>query len=91
MFHARNFHAGCMAETSVALKYMACGFSILEERYRTKEGEIDLVGEHDGKLYFIEVKKSKTHALAAGHIQPRHRRAPAEPGLGGAELAPVSD
>ncbi len=71
MVQALNFHAGVMAETSVAEKYAACGFSILEERFRCAEGEIDLIAEHAGKLYFVEVKKSKTHDRAAIRIQPQ--------------------
>lgn len=71
MFHTRNFHAGIMAEASVALKYVANGFTILEERYRCSCGEIDIIAEHDGKFYFVEVKKSKTHERAATRILPQ--------------------
>lgn len=70
MFHARNFHSGLMAEQSVALKYVSSGFTILAERFRCAQGEIDVIAEHDGKLYFVEVKTSKTHERAAARIQP---------------------
>lgn len=34
----------------------ARGYRILEASYRTREGEIDLVAEHDGALVFVEVR-----------------------------------
>ena len=35
---------------------MKHGFDILDRNYTKKWGEIDIVAEKDGKLYFIEVK-----------------------------------
>ncbi len=35
------------------------GFSILEQNYRCRLGEIDLIGREDGYLVFIEVKHRK--------------------------------
>lgn len=35
------------------------GFVILEQNFRTRRGEIDLIGREDGMLVFIEVKHRK--------------------------------
>lgn len=32
------------------------GYAILERRFRTRHGEIDIVAEHEGTLVFVEVK-----------------------------------
>ena len=37
------------------------GYKILEKNYRCKIGEIDVVGEKEGRLRFIEIK-TRTHA-----------------------------
>jgi putative endonuclease len=60
-----SYHAGLAAEKSVASKYARCGFEIVAERFKSADGEIDVIARHDDKLYFIEVKKSKTFARAA--------------------------
>ena len=42
---------------NVAIKFLVKqGFSILDQNYTKKWGEIDIVAEKAGKLYFIEVK-----------------------------------
>jgi len=68
MFHQRNFYAGLAAEESVALNYQRCGFRIIERRYKTRFGEVDLIAAHGNKIYFVEVKKSKSHDVAATRI-----------------------
>lgn len=60
-----SYHAGLAAEKSVASKYARCGFEIVAERFKTDGGEIDVIARHHEKLYFIEVKKSKTFERAA--------------------------
>lgn len=60
-----SYHAGLSAEQGVAKKYVRCGFEILEERFKTSEGEIDLIARYKSKIYFIEVKQSKTFDRAA--------------------------
>lgn len=62
------YHAGLSAEKSVARKYVRCGFDIVAERYKSSEGEIDVIARHNDKLYFIEVKKSKTFERAAERL-----------------------
>ena len=42
---------------NIAVKFlMKHGFSIIERNYTKKWGEIDIIAEKSGKLYFIEVK-----------------------------------
>lgn len=36
------------------------GFVILEKNFRTRQGEIDLIGRENGELVFIEVKYRKS-------------------------------
>ena len=60
-----SYHAGLAAEKSVASKYARCGFEIIAERFKSDGGEIDVIARHDDKLYFVEVKKSKTFERAA--------------------------
>ena len=46
---------------NIAVKFLVKhGFSVLDRNYTKKWGEIDIVAEKSGKLYFIEVK-SVTH------------------------------
>ncbi len=45
------------------------GMKILERNFRNRQGEIDIIGYHDGYLVFVEVKyrssDSRGYALAA--------------------------
>jgi putative endonuclease len=66
-----SFHAGRVAEDSVALAYAKAGLEIIARRWRTAAGEIDLVARSGAEIVFIEVKKSKTHAMAAEHLSAR--------------------
>ena len=75
--HAR----GLTAETIAAL-YLRCkGYRILERRFRTPLGEIDIIARRGGAVAFIEVKLRKTHDAAAeaihAHNQARVRQAAA--------------
>ncbi len=56
VFTSQNQKIGEIGE-SVACKYLLNkGFKIIERNYTKKWGEIDIVSEKEGKLYFIEVK-----------------------------------
>jgi putative endonuclease len=66
----KSYHAGLSAEKSVAGRYARCGFEIVAERFKSSEGEIDLIARHNEKLYFIEVKQSKTFEQAALALRP---------------------
>jgi putative endonuclease len=47
---------GLAAERHVAAMLRAAGLDVLECRYRTPDGEIDLVAREAGTLIFVEVK-----------------------------------
>ena len=66
-----SYHAGRVAEDQVAQLYAASGQQILARRWRGSAGEIDLIARDGAEVIFIEVKKSKTHAMAAEHLTPR--------------------
>lgn len=63
-----NYLSGLSAETIVAEHYQAAGHRVLEQRWRGKAGEIDLIVEGPDGLVFVEVKKGRDHAAAASHL-----------------------
>lgn len=66
----KNHKAGVWAERAAARRLKLYGFEVLEERYKTKEGEIDLIAKRDGLLVFVEVKQRKnTLEEAITHTQ----------------------
>ncbi|QDC08300.1 hypothetical protein FHY55_03155 [Oceanicola sp. D3] len=67
----RNYHAGAMAEESVARVYSDGGSVVAEKRWRGEGGEIDLVVEEPDTVVFVEVKQSRTFDQAAEAITPR--------------------
>lgn len=45
----------------LAVRYLAAnGMEILEQNFRCRQGEIDVIGMQDGYLVFVEVKYRKT-------------------------------
>lgn len=60
---------GTDMETQAAAYLENCGMRIVEKNFRCRQGEIDLVGYHEGYLVFVEVKYRSTdrqgHALEA--------------------------
>ncbi len=62
---------------SVAVKYLKKhGYKILEQNYRTKLGEIDIVAKDRGTIAFIEVKarKSGNYGSPKWAITPKKKR-----------------
>ena len=51
-----NQGKGVLGETLAKEYLLGRGYSILESRYRTRQGEVDLIAEKDKTLVFIEVK-----------------------------------
>lgn len=68
---AVSYHAGRVAESQVALLYSRSGCQIAARRWRGTSGEIDLIARDGAGVIFVEVKKSRTHALAAEHLSHR--------------------
>ena len=49
---------------SLAVRYLKKnGYKILEQNYRNKIGEIDIIAKEKGTLVFVEVKARKTHVF----------------------------
>ena len=56
VFTSEKQKIGELGETMAVEFLMKHGFSILDRNYTKKWGEIDVVAEKEGKIYFIEVK-----------------------------------
>jgi len=51
---------GIVGEELAAAALADRGYAILERRYRTRHGEIDIIAEHAGTLVFVEVRARAT-------------------------------
>jgi putative endonuclease len=51
---------GEAGENLAVRELTARGYAILERRYRTRHGEIDIIAEHQGTLVFVEVRARAT-------------------------------
>jgi putative endonuclease len=51
---------GETGENLAVSELTARGYAILDRRYRTRHGEIDIVAEHDGTIVFVEVRARST-------------------------------
>ena len=69
-----SYLKGVAAEEQVANAYLRNGFEVVERRWKTKEGEVDLIARHKDKLYFVEVKSSKTFESALEQITPKQQQ-----------------
>lgn len=63
--------AGLAAEDAVARHYDQSGLPVCARRWRGKYGEIDLIARNGDQIILIEVKQSRTHDEAMGHISAR--------------------
>lgn len=59
------YHNGLAAEDIAERLYEAKGGKVLERRWKTKAGEIDLIVALLGQIIFVEVKARKTQDAAA--------------------------
>lgn len=55
-----NRAAGAEGEALAARYLTGQGMRIVEHNFRSRQGEIDLIGWHEGYLVFVEVKLRKT-------------------------------
>lgn len=68
------YQKGVAAE-EVAAKYMCgLGFEVLQHRYKTKVGEIDLIVGKDHGLVFVEVKSHADQDASLYAVTERSRR-----------------
>ena len=67
---------GLAAEGRAAEFLQSRGFKILERRFRSKAGELDLVAQDGGELVFVEVKARSSEAFGGpeGAITADKRR-----------------
>lgn len=50
-------HEKGLAGEEIAINYLIKqGFRLLEHGFRCRNGEVDIIAEKDGELYFVEVK-----------------------------------
>jgi len=66
-------HRGHRAETLPALLLRVKGYRIVERRFRSRAGEIDLIARRGRRLAFVEVKARRTPSEAAWAITPRQQ------------------
>lgn len=52
---------GFKGEDMATAELLRRGYHILDRNYTTRHGEIDIVGELDGVIYFVEVKSRDVH------------------------------
>ncbi|MGV6820023.1 MAG: YraN family protein [Parvularcula sp.] len=62
---------GRLAEDYAALMLMLRGYRILDRRYRTRKGEVDLVAKKGKTLCFIEVKARPSLDTARRAMSPQ--------------------
>lgn len=69
-----SYEKGIAAEQK-SIKYLEkLGHKILERRYKTPEGEIDIISEYGQNLYFVEVKHRASNEQALEAITPRQQQ-----------------
>ena len=66
--------AGRISEYVAAIYLALKGYRLLAMRYRTRTGEIDLIGKRGGIIIFAEVKKRRSIANAADAVTFKSRR-----------------
>ena len=68
------FRTGVSAEGRAAAWLMAKGYRILAKRFRTPQGEIDLIARKRNLVAFIEVKARASLDEAAYAVTPRQQQ-----------------
>ena len=63
-----SYHSGQAAELQVALHYERDGWRVLQHRFISAAGEIDLALHRNDTMLFVEVKRARTHDIAASRI-----------------------
>ena len=63
-----SYLSGQAAEIQVARHYERDGWRVLEHRFKSAAGEIDLVLRRQDTVLFVEVKRARTHDIAASRI-----------------------
>lgn len=74
IWHRHSHESGVLAEMAAEVLLRWKGYSILERRFKTSAGEIDLVARRGGRVAFVEVKRRRTIDEALDSLTPRLRR-----------------
>src|SRR5262245_11131766 len=74
----KAYKDGLAAEDHAAAVLAGRGFDILERRFRSPAGEIDLIATNGSHLSFVEVKARRSIDEAAWSVTPRQQRRIAE-------------
>jgi putative endonuclease len=69
-----SYALGVAAEDLVARHYAALGAILLKTRYKTKDGELDLILKYQDNIVFIEVKRRKTLPEGLEAITPPQQK-----------------
>lgn len=67
----KTHNQGILAEGAAEIFLRAKGYKIIERRYRTKSGEVDIIALDGDYLVFVEVKARPTLDEALFSITPR--------------------
>lgn len=60
---------GAQWEAAAADYLQAQGMRIVEQNFRSRQGEIDIIGYHQGYLVFVEVKyRSTASKIGRAHV-----------------------
>ena len=70
----KTYQRGVWSEKLAALWLRLKGYKILERRYKTKVGEIDIIARRQNTIIFVEVKARPTIAQALESITPTMKR-----------------
>ncbi len=67
---------GLEGETRACHSLESRGYRILQRRYRTRFGELDIVARHDATIVFVEVKARRSRAFGdpAGSVTTEKQR-----------------
>ena len=61
-------HSGQTAELQVARHWARDGWCVLQHRFKSAAGKIDLALHSNDTVLFVEVKRVRTHGIAASRI-----------------------
>lgn len=70
----KAYSRGLWAEFIACMFLRLKGYRLLEKRFRTKVGEVDLIMQKGGILHFIEVKTRRRFIDAALAISPQQKK-----------------
>ena len=63
-----SYHSGHTAELQVVQHYERDGWRVLQHRFKSAVGEIDLAFHRNDTVLFVELKRARTHDIAASRI-----------------------